>query len=195
MQDDLFLLNRRLNTPFGYGMRILLPDLPIPNLSIRPSFSYIVAPYSLSLSPPCPIICDVRKSDVPGDILLNIYFAHLLFIRMDLSVMTELAPRSLLPTDPVPPASQTKAQCSPLNCRLSVLLWPHLSETGVMPLSSARSPVVLCTVFMTPFPNNHWYLNLPTVILCQETCSLLWGMPSSLYSGPHSRRIIPEYSN
>ena len=108
MHDDLFLRNTRLNTPFGYGMRILLPDLPIPKLSIRPSFSYIVAPYSLPLSPPCPIICDVRKSDVPGDMLLNIYTAHLRSIRMDLSVMTELAPRSLLPAEPGHPPPRRK---------------------------------------------------------------------------------------
>ena len=60
-----------------YRMRILLQDLPVPNLSIMPSLSYIVAPCSLSLSLPCLSICDVLKSDVPGDLLLNMYMAHL----------------------------------------------------------------------------------------------------------------------
>ena len=69
--SNLYLFRRttRLHTPFGYRMKILLQDLPVPNLSIMPSLSYIVAPYSLSLSPLCSSICDVCKSDVPGDIL------------------------------------------------------------------------------------------------------------------------------
>ena len=72
----IFRRNTRLHIPFGYRMRIFLQGLPVPNLSIMPSLSYIVAPYSLSLSPLCPSICDVRKSDVPGDILLNMYMAY-----------------------------------------------------------------------------------------------------------------------
>ena len=42
-----------------------------------PPLSYIVFLYFLTLLPPCPSICDVRNSNVPGDLLLTMHMAHL----------------------------------------------------------------------------------------------------------------------
>ena len=52
--DYLFLLNPRLHTTFGYRVRKLLNSLSYDPLSVMPTLTYALPPYSLQLEKLCP---------------------------------------------------------------------------------------------------------------------------------------------
>lgn len=75
--DHYFSNNSRLHSTFGYRIRKQLQLLLAPDPMIMPSISYNIAPYSLLLEHPCSGVTDIRRADLPNEIIRKVYKDHL----------------------------------------------------------------------------------------------------------------------
>ena len=67
--DWRFVNDPRLHTTFGFRVQQLTEQLAVPEVSVMPSVSYNVAPYTLELQSICPGILSITKSNHPPQVI------------------------------------------------------------------------------------------------------------------------------